>query len=150
MVGVQKFVRTVRHRLLQIVFVTFDDGRIFVRESQSALFIQFTQIVAAFRRQLRALVDRLPAAARTTARTSHDLDEIVFRFAAFYRIHQFAGIAQAVRHRDGNFRARHVEFSFLPAVHAAHGIESVGIGILARHEEIRAAQRRFHHDHPHA
>ena len=88
----------------------------------------------------------LTAAARAAAGTGHDLDKVIADLAPLKGIEQLPRVAESAHHRDLHLaRRRNVEARLLPAVHAAHGGEGVGIGVLAGHEVVRRAERGVHH-----
>ena len=85
-------------------------------------------------------------AARAAAGTGHDLDKVIADLAPLKGIEQLPRVAESAHHRDLYLaRRRNGKARLLPAVHAAHGGEGVGIGVLAGHEVVRRAERGVHH-----
>lgn len=125
-----------------------------MRETQPTMTIQLIQRRSSLCSQLASFVDRLSATAAASARTCHDLDEIICNFLSVHGFDQPPGVAQTADDRTANQSTIDREGRFLPSIHSAHIRKSVRICIFSGDEVVCTAKRRFHdttgrtEDHP--
>ena len=134
-----------RERRTQKLAVACLNIGVLVREANVGRRIEAPEHLAALFRQLAAVMDGLTTATDATARTRHDLDEVITRTAVANRVEQAGGVAQPVRHGNTHLSAIDIGDGFLPAVESAHVSKEIGIRVLARHQVVGRAHGGLHH-----
>ena len=134
-----------RQGLTEEVAVELLNLRILMGITDVVLPIQSVQNVSALRHVGPVMMDGLPAAVDATARTCHDLHEIIGHFLVADRLHKLSRIHKAAGHGYLHGRSRHVEACLLPALETSDVLEGIRLGILLRHKVVSAAEGCLHY-----
>ena len=145
MVRVKQMMSLLREGRTQILSVAFLHRRIFMGESQRILLIQPIQYLSSHVRQLHSVMDRLPASAGTSARTRHNLHEIVGNLSLSNCLHKFSCVPQPMGncHMEGS--SGEIKGRLFPSFHSPHRSKRIGIRILSCSQPAGCAQSRLHH-----
>ncbi|OAV73321.1 hypothetical protein Barb7_02976 [Bacteroidales bacterium Barb7] len=145
-VRVQQLVSQRAARFSQIVFVEGDDVGVFVAFAAGFLGISAVEGRGTAMNHFGiSVVERLPAAADTSARTSHYFDSMEGGGAVFHFFHQFAGVCQAVGDADFHGYAVEVYRGTLDTFQAAQFFEVHVVKRLFGVQLVSRAAGCFHH-----